>query len=314
MRTRSLGDTGVVLSEIALGTWGLASGAYGPVPAERFEAVVREAFDRGITTFDLAPIWGDGEGERRLAVALGPERRSRASLIVRAGQVLSNGRPSGRFDSQSILESVEGSLLRLGREQIDVLLLHDPPRKVLASEMFLKGVEHLVRSGKVRAWGAAIATADEARDVLRLGGKAVGLVHHLLEPHLLYELEPALKEAGAGAIVRSPLCYGLLAGIWSAETEFPPGDHRSRRWTRESFRVRIGQVEDLRFLVHDEVPDLATAALRFALASPVGSTVAVGARTVAQVAHAAAASVEPPGLPAQDLARLQAMHRAAGAP
>jgi aryl-alcohol dehydrogenase-like predicted oxidoreductase len=301
MQTRTLGRTDVVLSEISLGTWGLAGGAYGPVPPERLEATVKEAFDRGVTTFDLAPLWGDGEGERAVATALGEERLKDATFVVRAGYQLEGGRPIPRFESQALLESVVGSLERLGRDHIDVLLLHDPPLKVLQSEMFRKGLDHLLESGKVRAWGAAVSTVDEARLLLKLGASAVGLPHHMLEPHVLYTLATTLDSFGAGVIVRSPLAYGMLSGRFGADHVFAEDDHRSRRWDADGLRKRVARVEELRTLVREPIPDLATLALRFALWGPAVATVAVGARTPEQIAHAAAASTEPPHLP-KDLA------------
>ncbi|MDQ3031053.1 MAG: aldo/keto reductase [Myxococcota bacterium] len=303
MLTRTLGRTDVRLSEITLGTWGLASGAYGPVDASRYEAVVKEAWEKGVTTFDVAPLWGDGESEWRTTAALG-EHAKDAVFISRAGQVKDGAAISGRFDSQALIEAVEASLTRLRRDRIDVLLLHDPPLKVLQSDLFQKGVEHLIASGKIRAWGASVVTTEDAKTAMEKGASALGIAHHLLEPHVLHDLGAGLKQYGCGVIVRSPLCYGLLAGAWSEETEFPETDHRSRRWDRSAFDVRLSQMDDLRFLVHDGVPDLATAALRFALISPFVGTVCVGARTTAQIAHAALASREPPYLPDEDVARV----------
>lgn len=303
MLTRTLGRTDVRLSEITLGTWGLASGAYGAVDPSRYEAVVKEAWDKGVTTFDVAPLWGDGESEWRTGAALGDLLKD-AVFISRAGQVKDGSAISGRFDSQALIEGVEASLTRLRRDRLDVLLLHNPPAKVLQSDLFAKGIEHLIATGKIRAWGASVATTEDARLAMEKGASALCIAHHLLEPHVLHDLGSALKDHGCGVIVRSPLCYGLLAGAWSEETEFPETDHRSRRWDRRAFDVRLAQTDDLRFLVHDDVPDLATAALRFALISPFVGTVCVGARTPAQIAHAALASRVPPYLDDADLARV----------
>ena len=303
MQTRTLGQSDVVVSEITLGTWGLASGAYGPVEPATFEAVVREAFERGITTFDVAPLWGDGESERRVAAGLG-DRVKDAVIIGRAGLANVDGEPVERFDGEALVEDVEASLGRLGREWIDVLLLHAPPLRVLQGESWQRAMERLLETGKVRAWGVGAGNADEARFALKIGANAVGVVHHLMAPDLVFDLAPSLKEFGAGLIGRSPLLHGLLAGRWTKETAFEPVDHRGRRWDRRALEARLEQVERVRFLVHDDVPDLATAALRYALSSPFVSTVCVGARTVEQVASAAAASRPAPLLPDADLARL----------
>lgn len=304
MQTRTLGLTNIRFSEIALGTWGLAGGAYGRVEPSRYESVVREAWERGITTFDIAPLWGNTESEWRTAAALG-DHLKHAVLISRVGRLREGKALTNRFDSQSIIEQVEASLGRLGRSHIDVLLLHNPPLKVLGSDLFRKGIDHLITTGKIRAWGASVGSVEEGRLAMKVGANAICLVHHLLEPEMLCELAADLEHHKCGAIVRSPLCYGLLSGTWSKETMFlTPGDHRNRRWDRDAFLARLDEVESKRFLVKGDVPDLATAALRFVLSNPLVVTACVGARSPQQVAHAAMASRKPPYLPDEDLMRL----------
>ncbi|AKF11154.1 aldo/keto reductase [Sandaracinus amylolyticus] len=304
MQIRTLGRTSVRVSEIALGTWGLASGAYGEkAEPSRFESVVKAAWDAGVTTFDVAPLWGDGESEWRTAAALGDHLKD-AVLVTRTGQAKMGDRLSGRFESQQIIDDVEASLKRLGRETIDVVLLHNPPMKVLQSDLYRKGVDHLLASGKVRAWGASVVTAEEGRAALEVGAQAIGIAHHALDPHVLHDLTSTMKHYGAAGIARSPLCYGLLAGRWTSETKFGEHDHRSRRWDATSFAERLRQVEELRFLVRDDVPDLATAAMRFVLSSPFVATACVGARSVEQITSAAGASREKPLLPPEDLKRV----------
>jgi aryl-alcohol dehydrogenase-like predicted oxidoreductase len=309
MQTRTIGQTGIRLSEVTLGTWGLATSAYGEqIEPSRFEAVVKTAWEHGVTTFDVAPLWGDGASEWRTAAALGDFLRD-AIFITRVGQQQVNGKLSNRFDAQGILESVDASLRRLGRDRLDVLLLHQAPVKVLASDIFRKGIEHLRMVGKIGAWGASVTTLDEARAALAAGAQTLCLAHHLLDPHLLGELDTDLPSPGASVLVRSPLCYGLLSGTWSADRRFSENDHRSRRWDAASLAARVGQLEECRFLVQGEVPDLATASLRYALSSPRVASLCVGARTPEQIAHAARASRPAPLLPPRDLERLDAVAR-----
>ena len=116
--TRALGATDVRVSEIALGCWGLAAQSYGKVEAAQFEATVRAAWDAGITTFDVAPMWGNGQGERRLGLALG-EDLAKAVIIGRVelhltceelARVLGSGSPG------AIRAASKRALLRLARE------------------------------------------------------------------------------------------------------------------------------------------------------------------------------------------------------
>src|SRR5262245_53231020 len=103
MEKRKLGRTGIEVSPIALGTWGLAQKSYGPVDASRFEETVKSAWDAGVTTFDVAPLWGDGEAEKRTALALG-EHLNDAIVIGRAGHVKIEGRILAQFDTYILVQ------------------------------------------------------------------------------------------------------------------------------------------------------------------------------------------------------------------
>lgn len=311
IRTRQLGKTGVDVSELALGTWGLAANAYGKVEPSRYEAVVRRAWELGITTFDVAPLWGESAALWRTAAALGDHLEG-AVIISRVGRVRMEGHLMGRFESQAILEECDEQLSRLGRDHIDVLLLHNPPAKVLmAPETFVKGLVSLQESGKIRAWGVSVGDTETARLSLKIGAKVVCMAHNLLWPDDLRDLEVGLEANEAGVVVRSPLAHGLLSGRFAAEHEFDPEDHRARRWDAGSLAERVRQVEELRFLVDDDVYDLPSAALRFALLNQHVGCIAVGARDVDQLEHATQAlPAEPPYLREEQLARLAKVHAA----
>jgi aryl-alcohol dehydrogenase-like predicted oxidoreductase len=301
--TRALGATDVRVSEIALGCWGLAAQSYGKVDAATFEATVRAAWDAGVTTFDVSSLWGEGAGERRLGLALGDDLAS-AVLIGRVGQTMVEGRVQAQFDAPAILRDVEQSLQRLGRSSLDVLLLHNPPPKVLATEYFQKGTGYLQTSGLIKTWGVSVGSLDEARLAIEHGAQVLCLVHNLVHRADLPELLTLIEEHGVGVLARSPLLYGVLSGRFSADTKFGDDDHRSRRWSADAWKRRVDDLDRYRFLVAGEVPDLATAALRFVLSSPVVGAAIVGARTPEQIRHAALASREPPYLPPDHVARL----------
>jgi aryl-alcohol dehydrogenase-like predicted oxidoreductase len=316
--SRSLGATDVRVSEIALGCWGLASQSYGKLAPGAFEATVRAAWDAGITTFDIAPFWSapaangkagaQGDGERRLGLALG-EDLQKAVLIGRAGQSLVEGRVQAQFDAPAILRDLEQSLSRLGRSTLDVLLLHNAPRKVIASGYFQKGTGYLLSSGMVKCWGASVGTVEEAQMAIEEGAQVICLVHNLVHRHELPELVAQIEERGVGVLARTPLLYGLLSGDaktprFDASTKFAADDHRSQRWTAESFPRRLEEIERYRFLVEGDVPDLATAALRFVLSSPHVGAAIVGARSPEQIVHAAKASRTPPYLPPEHVAKI----------
>jgi aryl-alcohol dehydrogenase-like predicted oxidoreductase len=160
MQLRSLGRTDLVLSEIALGTWGLAEQSYGPVPPERLDAVVRAAIDAGVTTFDVAPLWGDGEAERRVGRRLAEARVEEAVVITRGGVERVGGKLRQSFASKDLVRGCEGSLERLRRDTIELFLLHNPGIDELRREAWREAVEALEQDGKIRAWGASVGSAD----------------------------------------------------------------------------------------------------------------------------------------------------------
>jgi aryl-alcohol dehydrogenase-like predicted oxidoreductase len=320
MEKRRLGKTGIEVSPIALGTWGLAQKSYGPVDATRFEETVKAAWDAGVTTYDVAPLWGDGEAEKRVALALG-EHLNDAIIVGRAGHVKIEGRILAQFDTYIVVQETEAALRRLGRGHLDVLLLHQPPAKVLGSHLFDKSITQLKQEGKIRAWGVSVGNLADAELAIQRGAEVLSFTHNILSPDDFLDLAEPIAKDEIGVLARSPLMHGMLAGLWSKDTKFPEHDHRSRRWAEPAFHARLAQVEKLRFLVTAKddpalaataegkpraapIPDLATAALRYVLATPLVSAALVGARSAEQIQHAVR-SIPEPGVPLFPQAHLE---------
>jgi aryl-alcohol dehydrogenase-like predicted oxidoreductase len=309
MKSRSLGRTDLRLSEITQGTWGLASGAYGPVRAERFDQTLRAALDAGVTAFDCAPVWGDGE--ERVGRLL-EEAKSDALVITRGGARRVDGKLQQSFDKDALIRDCDASLARLGRETIDLWLLHNPGDATIRAGEWRSAIDQLELDGKIRAWGMSVGDAEEARLAIDAGAQAICLHHNLLAQSDLTDLGTDLAARGCGVLVRSPLMYGLLAGRWSEGRRFTADDHRANRWSRSAFEERIGDVEELRFLVGPDHSDLATAAIRFVLTHAAVTTAIVGARNSHQIGAAVEAASGPPYLSADDMARLTKIRGAAG--
>lgn len=310
---RKLGSSSIEVSELALGTWGLATGSYGPISPQTFEQCIAHALASGINTFDMAPAWGDGESECAVGRAT-RTRREECVYITRAGQERD---PSGRFraafDREALTRSCEESLARLETDIIDVWLLHQPGHAYLTSTEPREVGERLKREGKIRAWGASVNTAEQARAAVTAGAEVVCLVYNLLNGDDLHDVGAELAQAGTGVLTRSVLNYGLLAGRWKEVRTFPAGDHRAQRWDLPTLRQRIRQVEMLRFLVHDEVTSMTSAALRFALANHLVSSAILGAHSTAQIDEACAAvQSTPPYISEEDMMRLPQVLAAVG--
>jgi aryl-alcohol dehydrogenase-like predicted oxidoreductase len=304
MKQRKLGDSEVELSEISLGTWGLASDAYGRSDPKRFREVVDKALELGITTFDLAPLWGDGTAEEVVGEAV-KEKREEVQLVTRAGARWNGSALDLDTSPEAIEKDCERSLERLGAETIDLWLLHEPKDELWLRDDWREVVEKLKKEGKIRAWGATASTADSARMAVSGGADAICITYNMIASDDLHDLSGEISKANCGVLARSPLMHGLLAGRWAEYRSFPRTDHRRDRWSSQALRARIRQIDKLRFLVHGNVASLAEAALRYVLANSLVTSAVVGARTQAQVESAVAASVEePPYLPDDDLVKI----------
>ena len=169
-----------------------------------------------------------------------------------------------------------------------------------------------MEEGKILAWGAAVNDLERARMALAAGTQVLCLAYNVLASDDLHDLSGEISVTGCGVLAHSTLAYGLLAGRWSENRRFPIGDHRQYRWNPDALRERVRQVNRLRFLVHDNVPSLASAAIRFVLANAVVTTAVVGCRTAGQLRQTVDCADGPPYLPDDDLVKLPQVLAASG--
>src|SRR6476646_4150619 len=118
VRPRPLGQTGHVVCELALGTWGLYGAGYGPVEAAEAERVIARAVDIGVNLIDTADAYGAGKMEALLGRVLAAQKGVR--VVTKGGTDRSTEPPRKRFAAPHLRAAVERSLKRLGREQIDL--------------------------------------------------------------------------------------------------------------------------------------------------------------------------------------------------
>jgi len=133
----------------------------------------------------------------------------------------------------------------------------------------------------------------------------IQVVYNMLEREPESELLPLAQERGVGIIARVPLASGFLTGKFTADTRFPPGDHRSRTYPPEKIRENVAQVAKLGFLTQGKTKTLAQAALQYCLAHPAVSAVIPGAKTPEE-ARANTAASDGILLTAEEVARARA--------
>jgi aryl-alcohol dehydrogenase-like predicted oxidoreductase len=266
---------------MALGTWGLSGDGYGAVEEHEQERVLQRALEMGFSLIDTADAYGGGRMERLVGRAVGD--RTDVVLVTKGGTDRTTSPPRKRFDGPFLRESLERSLRRLGRDRVDVYLLHNPSADALRSGEAIDTVHELKAEGKIGHWGVSVGDLEVGREALRCQAEVIEIAYSLINGTDLHRLAGDVIVSGAGVLARSTLAHGLLAGAWSKEKEFATGDHRADRWTRPELERRIQQVMTMRFLVHGDVATMRAAAVRYVLANRIVSTAVLGPRSVKQL-------------------------------
>ncbi len=226
MQRRTLGRSGLEVSSLGLGCMGL-SFAYG-APPDRDAAIslVRAAFDRGVTFFDTAEVYGPYRNEELLGEALAPFR-DRVVIATKFG--FKDAIATAGLDSrpEHIREVVEASLRRLRTDRIDLLYQHRVDPQVPIEDV-AGTVRELMHAGKVGHFGLSEAGAGTIRRA-----HAVQPVTALQSEYSMWwreperEILPVLEELGIGFVPYSPLGRGFLTGRIDETTRFEPGDFRN---------------------------------------------------------------------------------------
>ena len=295
MRYRQLGATGIRISEIGFGAWGIGGNAkgavaYGPTDERESRAALARAVELGVNFFDTSDFYGFGHSEEVLGSALLPVR-PQVVIATKVGLLDATGVQD--FSPAHIERSLEASLRRLGTDYIDLYQLHNPPPDLLKrSDQTLATLERLRTSGKVRALGISLRTPDDGLAAVRdLGFQCLQVNFNLLDQRAVDNgLFDLCTERNVGVIVRTPLVFGFLTGRYSASDDFDPSDHR-RQWSAEQLE-RWADAHQLFATLIDfkngETPS--QFALRFCLSFECVSTAIPGMLKAEHVSENAAAS------------------------
>ncbi len=281
MRKRPLGKTGLVVSEMAIGTWGLSGEPYGAVSEGDAEEVLRRAIEIGFTLIDTADAYGAGRMERLLGKVL--KDHPELVIVTKGGIDRSSDPPRKNFGAEYLRGAVERSCKRLGVEALPVFLLHAPSPQTIHGGEAVDVMLELKKAGKIQHWGVAAGDEDVARAAIDREAEVLELAYNLTHPIDLHRISGDVMVGGTGILVRSVLGHGLLAGMWSKERTFPDGDHRNERWTRMELDLRIDNLDVVRYLVKGDVHTLRAAAVRFALSNHLVSAAVLGPRTKEQL-------------------------------
>lgn len=310
MRYRRLGRTGLTVSEIGFGAWGIggASGgaaAYGPTDdAESLRVLVR-ALERGVTFYDTAELYGAGRSERLIGAAF---KDRRAQVIVASKVGMADGGLSQDFSPEHIRDSLQRTLKRLQTNYLDLYQLHDPSVASLEQDgRALDTLRALQRAGMIRAYGISARSPEEAvAAVQRLQIPCVQVNLNLLDQRAAGNGLMALCETQqVGLIARTPLCFGFLTAAYTRENDFGADDHRSGWPAQQRARWAHGH-QVFASVKQRQAQSWAQFALRYCLSYEAVSTVIPGMLYEAHVQENVAASALGPLEAADRLAVEQA--------
>ena len=310
MRQRKFGKTGLIVSEIGMGTWELGGREWGDIGEKEAVDLLRYAFEKGVTFYDTADQYGGGRAERLLGEAFSA-LGDRVVIATKLGYELdsdgwiSQGGTVPAFNASSdyIRQAVEGSLTRLKRDAIDIYQFHAPPPAEAWDEAF-GTMEELKSEGKIRFYGLCLGNEAQAlKAIAETGISSLMLTYNILNQEMAKPVMETASEKGIAVVARQPLSSGLLSGQLNPNTEFAENDYR-KTWPREKLLADLERVEKIKSVIGDKARSLPQAALKFILAHPAVCCVIPGMMTPVQVKDGVATSGASP-LPAAILEKLR---------
>ncbi|MFZ4516181.1 MAG: aldo/keto reductase family protein [Acidimicrobiia bacterium] len=284
MQYRNVGQWGIQVSSISLGSWLTYGGSVGNDTATR---CVERAYDLGINFFDTANIYMKGAAEEVVGKALAPYARDSYVLATKVFFPMTE-LPNGRgLSRKHIMEQCHASLTRLNAKYVDLYQCHRFDESTPLEET-CSAMNDLVRQGKTLYWGVSEWSGPRIREAVRIcrdAGWAVPISNQPQYSALWRVIEddviPTSVELGLGQVVWSPLAMGVLSGKYH-DVENPPSGSRAAgddKWFMANFwrQETLDAVQQLVPLAHDAGCTLAQLALAWCLQRDAISSVIAGA-------------------------------------
>ncbi|GAA4366863.1 aldo/keto reductase family protein [Nocardioides caricicola] len=299
MEIRNLGNSGLKVSAIAYGNW-LTHGSQ--VEEDAAVACVRQALDEGITTFDTADVYANTRAESVLGTALKGERRAGLEIFTKVYWPTGPGAHNDHgLSRKHIMESIDGSLQRLGTDYVDLYQAHRYDDETPLEET-MEAFADVVRQGKALYIGVSEWRADQIREGHRLARELrIPFVSNQPQYNLLWrviepEVVPASEELGIGQVVFSPIAQGVLTGKYVPGQPLPEGSRATDdkggagmidRWMKDDVLERV---QLLRPIADGAGLTMAQLAVAWVLQNPNVSAAIVGASRPEQVTDNARAA------------------------
>jgi len=297
MRYRTLGRTGLQVSEIGYGAWGIGGSQW--IGADDGTSVrsLKSARDAGVNFFDTALAYNEGHSEELLGRAFGTSREvviaSKVPPKNRVWPATASSTLQEVFPRDYVLECLDLTLRNLGREQVDLFQFHVWNDAWAGDEEWHSTVHAMRASGKAAHIGISINDHQPGNALQALATglvDAVQVIYNIFDQSPDDELLPYCHEHQIGVIARVPFDEGSLTGKVRPETVFPPDDFRNAYFSGNRKTEVWERVQRLAKDAGVTIEALPGLALQFCLSHPAVSTVIPGMRSPAHVAANTAVS------------------------
>jgi aryl-alcohol dehydrogenase-like predicted oxidoreductase len=298
MNKRRFGRTGVEISEVGYGGWGIGGSHWIGATDDESRRALHRAIDLGLNFIDTALGYGRGHSEKVIGTVL---RERREEIFVATKVPPANDTWPARkgvpasvvFPARHVRRSCDESLRNLRVERLDLLQLHVWLDDFLEESQWRDALLDVKKAGKVRWLGISV-NDHSPRTALRAVASglfdSVQVIYNIYDPTPADELFPVCRQHDVGVIVRVPFDEGGLLGTITPDAAFPAGDFRGSYFKGDRRRLVFEHTESLKRHLGSEASTLPELALRFCLSHDAVSTVIPGMRRTTSVEANAAVS------------------------
>lgn len=300
MKYRTLGKSGIKVSEIGFGAWTIALAWWGKkIEEDEAKRMLKKAYDVGINFFETADMYGKGKSERLIGEVF-KGMRNEIVISTKYGYDFQNVEQIGhkellqKFDPDFTDMALRNSLARLQTDYVDVYGLHNPKLQHIRDDTIFDTLDKKIAEGSIKTYQAALGPAigwiQEGLEAMkRKNVAAVQTVYNILEQTPGNELIKFAEQKNVGVLIRVPDASGILTGKVDENTKIDEKDHRSVR-KGEWIRASLKKVEQLRPIAERNGLNITELAIKFILSKKSVSSVLPTVVNVSEIESFAAMS------------------------
>lgn len=275
MKYRTLGKSGIKVSEIGFGAWTIGLDWWGKkIDDNEAIKMLKRAYDLGINFYETADMYGKGRSEKLMAQAF-KDMRNEVIYSTKWGYDMYNAEQVGhselpqKHDPEFLKFALGQSMARLQTDYVDVYSLHNPKMAAIKNDALFAALDDLVAKGTIKSHGAALGPAigwkDEGLEAIKTRNiTCLQTVYNILEQDPGRDFIRAAEQHDVGIMVRVPDASGLLTGKVTADTNFGKDDHRAFR-KREFILEAMQKIDNMKPIANNKGWNITELAIKFIL-------------------------------------------------